>query len=253
MSQAAREMVINDPDKFKLLATEVKKNIIQAGIATVNIMAALTAKEAKKNIKENQPRDNFTPRSVGFTPMKDSKYIAIKEIRSFVGISEKASYMKRQEEGGWHEAKPPAKKLKIETDTAKQNGMPKIHIGKRGKQTVRGKVVNTILYRRGKHQSHKAARVARAAMAHKTGLLMYLGPNNSIFKVNNIEFETVAKGKGRAERAKHRRIKFETKMYVNRKFEKTYTNAKPWLAPACEKVAKDAQKIFNSQMRKIGL
>jgi hypothetical protein len=76
-------------------------------------------------------------------------------------------------------------------------------------------------------------------MAYKTGLLMYLGANNSLFKVTSFE------------RAGDDGIKFNTQMYVNRKYERTYTPAKNFFLPECQKAAQNMQSMFNENMDKI--
>jgi hypothetical protein len=54
-------MFTNDPSKFHLLATQVKLDMIQAGIDTVNVMAAVGRKGAVKNVKESRLKQYAAP------------------------------------------------------------------------------------------------------------------------------------------------------------------------------------------------
>jgi DNA helicase TIP49 (TBP-interacting protein) len=83
------KMFTNDPAKFYLLAEEVKFDLIQAGIATVNVMATVGRKGAVKNVKEKfTNRNTFTARQVQFTPMPQSKYIKISAIHATLGATD---------------------------------------------------------------------------------------------------------------------------------------------------------------------
>jgi hypothetical protein len=48
-------------------------------------------------------------------------------------------------------------------------------------------------------------------------------------------------------------VSFKAEMYINKRYERTYTPAKHFFKSACDEVAKDREKIFNSQMKKLGL
>jgi hypothetical protein len=52
---------------------------------------------------------------------------------------------------------------------------------------------------------------------------------------------------------KNHKVKFETDMVYSFQHKKIRTKSRPWFMPACEKVAKDCQKIFVSEMRKLGM
>jgi predicted RNA-binding protein len=239
MSSIAK-YALDNPNAIKDMCKDIRKAIKTAATKAVNA----TAFEARENLKTyvqenfNNPTGLVTGKALFVTKAAFGHTENLGDIHASVGFSEKVDFMKRQDEGGWHTAKEPAKKLKILTDAAKQNGLPTAHIGKRGKITTRGKVIHTILLKRPKQESHKAARVARAAMAYKTGLLMYLGPNNSMFKVT--AFEKIG----------DEGIRFDTEMYVNRKFEKTYTRARNFFLPECKKALAHIQDLFNENMNK---
>jgi hypothetical protein len=48
-------------------------------------------------------------------------------------------------------------------------------------------------------------------------------------------------------------IAFKLQQVYSFEKDKTITTAKPWFKPACEKVARDTQKIFIGQMKKLGM
>jgi hypothetical protein len=227
---------LENPNALKNLCADVRKAVKTAAARTVND----TAFQARKNLKAyvlenfNNPAGLVTGESLFVTKVPYGHVQNLVDIYASVGFSERVDFMRRQDQGGWKTPKEPAKKLSIFTDAAKE-GLPTIHIGKRGKQTIRGKAIHTILNKPGRSRSHKANRVARAFIAHKTGLLMYLGPNNSLFKVTDFH-------------ATDGEVQFKTKMFINRAFEKTFTPARIFFLPACEKAMAGIQDRFNANM-----
>ena len=272
MSGAIR-MVIDDPAKFHLLTTDMKKQVITAGISTVNIVAAKARKEAIKNLESNfNARNTFTKRQIQYTPMPQVKYISLSEIHSTIGVTEKASYMLRQEEGGEHVPRQ-GSKLAIPTDVARggtfsnpvQRGMMMKDVVTKRKR-VHGESSARLKKYKGKGKdipkgekitthTRKSLLVSRAYIAHKHNLFLPMGSKKerNIFRVTEINFLGVAKGKGRRERERHRNVEFETEQVYNFEHEKTTTPPRPWFYPACEKADKDFEKIFASQMKKEGL
>jgi hypothetical protein len=69
------------------------------------------------------------------------------------------------------------------------------------------------------------------------------GGERNLFRVTS--FKPMGKGS-------ERRVEFDIEEVYNFERQKTITTASPWLAPACEDAGKQAQKIFNSQMKKLG-
>jgi hypothetical protein len=236
-------MVIDDLSKFSLLSRDLKEQIVKAAIATVNVKAAVARKGAISNIKSDFVlRNDFTTRQVQFTPMPLGRY-SLSQIQSTVGVNEKASYMERQEEGGKH---TPSKGTKLAIPTYKARGgsdrNPVAAPWRVGniKKEMR---VHGESKRFSEEKNKKAWTIARAAVAHKRGLLLPLGENKDERNLHlvtdfhksgdNVEFKTI-------------------QLY---KFDKaeTKTESRPFLKPACEKVEKDGQAIFNSQMKKQGM
>jgi hypothetical protein len=241
MVSEATRMVIDDLSKFDILADDMKEQLIKGAIATVNVKAAVARKEAIKNIEIHFiTRNTFTIRQVQFTPMPEGNH-ALSAIQSTIGITEKAPWMARQEEGGEHK---PSKgsTLAIPTDVARGGSatrpvVSQMRVGKIGKRRrVHGKSKRN-------YKSEKARRVSRVAIAYKKRLLLPwggTGDNRNLHAV--VSFK---KNSGKVE--------FETEQVYRFDLRKTKTKSQPWLIPACEKVEKDSQKIFNSQMKKLGM
>jgi hypothetical protein len=247
MSSIAK-YALDNPNAIKDLCKDVRKTIKKAATEAVNAVAFEARENLKTYVRENFNNSDFlvSGHSLFVTKATFGHTENLGDIHAGVGFSDKVDFMRRQDEGGWHTPKAPSKKLSILTDAAKRDGLPTIHIGKRGKQTIWGKAIHTIFSRRGRSESHKANRVARAFMAHKTGLLMYLGPNSSLFRVTDIQFENTKEGQDRT----HRKVEFKTEMFRNRAYEKTFTPARNFFKPECEKAAKHIQDLFNENMDK---
>jgi hypothetical protein len=242
---ASVKMVIRDPSKFGMLATQVKLDMIKAGINTVNIMAAQGRKEAHKNIKKSFiTRNTWTTRQVQFTQMPQSKYVKINAIASKLGATESDAYMQRQEEGGKHK---PSKgsTLAIPTDYARGGSKRRRVISSMyaskitKKRRVHGISVRDYnSFARSKSKAHK---IAKAYVAFKYGLFLPIGDTRgrrNIFVVTSFR-----KNKNAAS--------FKLKQVYRFDKPETTTYPEPWLLPASEKVGRQAQAIFNSQMDKI--
>jgi hypothetical protein len=252
MSSVAR-YALDNPNAIKDMCKDIRRAIKKAATEAVNAVAFEARENLKTYVQDNFNNSDFlvSGHSLFVTKAAFGHTENLGDIHASVGFSDKVDFMRRQDEGGWHTPKEPSKKLRILTDAAKRDGLPTIHIGKRGKQTIRGKAIHTILYRKGRSESHKANRVARAFAAYKTGLLMYLGPNGSQFRVTDIQFEDTRgwKKKDGQDRT-HRKVEFKTEMFINRAYEKTFTPARNFFKPECEKAAKHIQDLFNENMDK---
>ena len=245
MKESVR-MVIDDPSKFGLLATRVKLDMIQAGQATVNIQAAVGRKEAVKNIQGNFiNRNTFTTRQTQFTPSAAGKYTKISAIHSRLGITEKAEYMARQETGGKHKPAQ-GQTLAIPTDYARggskrqkvASSMRVSRLGKRRRVRSPTKRDYAFWFR-----SEKARKVARAYMAFKKGLFIPIGGADN--RRNLFVVTKFVKNK--------RKVAFKLKQVYRFDKSETTTTPEPWLLTASEKVGRQAQAIFNAQMKKLGL
>ena len=235
MPSTAVRLVIDDPENFHLLTTDMKEQIIAGAIATVNIQAALTRKNAVKIVQDDFViRNNFTTSQIQFTQMPKTRFISLANVTSRVGVTEKADYMARQESGG--PRRPVGgKRLAIPTDMARggNRGSPVL----KNHYLIKLKKVDGGGYATEGH-SFRAWLVRKAAVAAKHGLVMR--HNDKLFKVTN--FQKVGG-----------RVTFKMNQLYGLDKEETITPARPWLWPASEKPAQDVENIFISQMKKLGM
>jgi len=235
MANTAVRLVIDDPENFHLLTTDMKEMIIAGAIATVNVQAALTRKNAVQIIQDNFTlRNNFTKSQIQFEQMPKSRFISLDKIASRVGVTEKADYMARQETGGVRRAAG-GNNLAIPTNRARggNKGSPVL----KNHYLIRLKKVDGGGYS-AEGYSYRAWLVRKAAVAAKHGLVMR--HNNKLFTVQNFE-----KSGGR--------VSFKMNQLYGLDKEETVTPENPWLRPASEKPAQDVESIFISQMKKLGM
>jgi hypothetical protein len=223
MPSTATRLVIDDPENFHLLTTDMKEQIIQGGIATVNVQAALTRKNAVKNVQSDFTlRNNFTTSQIQFEQMEKVRFISLSNIESRVGITEKAAYMARQETGGVHKAN--GKRLAIPTNIARG--------GNKGSPVLKSKYLSRL--KRAKGDTF----LQRAAVAAKTGGVVAY--NEKLFNITNFE-------------RRGGKVVFKMNMIYGLGYKETTTPAMPWLLPAAEQPAKDCENIFILQMKKLGM
>ena len=237
MSESVK-MVISDPAKFGLLATQVKLDLIQAALATVNIMAARGRKEAIKNMESQFIiRNNFTPRQVQFTPMPESKYVKLSAIHSTLGVTTKASYMERQEKGG--ERKPESgSRLSIPMDTARGGNRRSPVAKKNYLKSLKKKIVYANFhYGKSNDQRSPGTKLVAAAYvaAKKRKLLRY---SAGLFEVTQFSKNGYS-------------VSFDLDMMYLFDKQKTFTPENKWLLPASEKMAAQVISIFSAQMKKL--
>jgi hypothetical protein len=242
-------MVIDDLSKFHLLSDDMKKQMTKGARNTVNIMAAKARKEIIKQVPQNlHDRYGFVAKQARFTPMAEG-FHPIDEIKATVGFTPRADFMERQEEGGEHKAKKVS--LRIYTDAAREGEVRpgKVQRGYGYKKNTRHMIIRylhtkgkkkgtTIQYGKNKAQ----ASIIKTYYAFKSGLLMWgEGNDRALYKV--VKFKN-RKGGG---------FEAESKMIINFRHSRTYTKGKHFFQPACEKAAKDGQRIFISEMAKLGM
>jgi hypothetical protein len=233
MGTAVR-LVIQDPENFHILTTDMKEQLIKGGIATVNVMAAVGRRKAQENIRRGFTlRNNFTLRQVQFTPMPQGRY-ALSAIHSVLGITEKADYMARQESGGLHTPKQ-GSKLAIPTNKARG--------GNRGSPVSQRMKLAGVkkLKVRGNSQAatgtHKSRAVARAYVAFRENKIVQYG--------GNLHFVDSFRSADS--------VSFRLRQVYSFDYSTTMTQPQPWLLPASNEVARDVEKIFISQMKKLGM
>jgi hypothetical protein len=230
------KFVLENPDAVKDMAKDIRRWIKKSCTEAVNE----TAFEARKNLvnrvkNEFYIRNDFltSPKSLFVTKAPFGNVDNIKDIQASVGFSEEASFMVRQDEGGYHEAEK-GKRLRIYTDRARE-GETKAGRVKRLAHYTKNKQKTAVIPYFKKGTSHKSLQVRRAAIAYKSGLLMYFG--KSLYQVTSFE-----KGGGN--------VHFEKHMIINREYERTKTPAKNFFMPECHEAAKDIQKRFIDAMER---
>jgi hypothetical protein len=234
MGTAVR-LVIQDPENFHILTTDMKEQIIKGGIATVNVMAAVGRRKAQENMRRSFTlRNNFTLRQVQFTPMPQGRF-SLSAIHSVLGITEKADYMARQESGGLHTPKQ-GSKLAIPTNKARggNRGSPvkqRMKLAGVKKQKVRGDGAAA-------SGTHKSRAIARAYVAFRENKIIQYG--------GNLHFVDSFRASGGA-------VSFRLRQVYSFDYSTTTTQPQPWLLPASNEVARDVEKIFISQMKKLGM
>lgn len=229
-----RKMKVKLVSSFAAAIADSKKSILKASKNTVNIVAAIARKNAIKNIQDNFTlRNNFTVNSVRFTQCPPGA-ARLQDIKSQVGITERAGYMERQEKGGAKTAG--SKNLVIPTTKARggSNASPV-----RKKFNYASISANMVKGGTGKFKSHKARFVARAFVAAKTGKFVRL--NDEILRVTNFR-----KVKGPPSHAR-----FKLTAILNLRHKSTITPKKEWLQPAATAAASEMQSIYNSEMAKL--
>lgn len=214
-----------DVKSFDELEKSVQKKFIQAGVNTVNIVAATARSNAQKEIqKKFTLRNAFTLKGVQFTQCRRS-VSSLSDIKSVVGIDEKRGYMARQETGG-EKKSPSGKNLIIPNTNARKSGKASPVAAR-----YRYSSVMTNFYKRSS-KSKMALAVAAFNAAKNKGFIRI---NNGIFQVTKFM------------KKKDNRM-FVAKPVLNLKHKSTYTPKSEWLEPASDFAARLMQKIFNEQM-----
>jgi hypothetical protein len=249
MPSTAVRLVIDDPENFHLLTTDMKEMIIQGAIATVNIQAALTRRNAVNMVKDNFTlRNNFTTSQIQFEQMEKRRFISLENITSRVGITEKADYMARQETGGERVTKN-GTNLAIPTTAGARGGnkgspvLKNLYLNKLKNKTVYANLHYSDINSQ-KHGSASGNLVAAAYIASRENKMLRYG--KGLFIVRNFV-------KTRATNPANDRVRFKMDLIYNFQHRTTFTPENKWLWPASEQPAKDVENIFISQMKKLGM
>ncbi len=206
---------------------DANKRVLRACIDTVNTQAGMTRKNAIQNIQSNfTNRNKFTANSVRFTQCPKSVK-RLEDVASYVGITERAGYMERQEKGGQH-INTSGNQLAIPTAFAR---------GGTNKKTVKqGYRLNRIQTVKGPFAhagSKKSETVARAFVSkNEKKVIRY---DDKLFQVTSFK-------------KKGDNIQFQMKEVYTFKYKSTTTQPKPWLEPATIVPRQQGQGIFNSKM-----
>lgn len=238
--------VLDNPDSVKDMVKDIRRSIKKAASDTMNWVAF----EARINIVDKAKqsmiiRNDFlhSTRVLQVKKVPFGHTESLKDISSSVGFTEDADFMRRQDEGGFHEAggrsggfKSAARdsRLWIFTDKAREGGVKTGKVKRLAHYQKNKQRAITIPHVQGKN-SRAALRVRMAAIAYKSGLLMYF--RHSLYQVTSFE----KKGDS---------VHFEKQMIINREYERTYTPAKNFFFPACQEAVKDMQRYFNEEMER---
>lgn len=212
------------------VTADIHRRFIKAGVNTVNIVAATARNNAVKNVQNSFTlRNSFTAKQIQFTKCGQNVR-SLNQIKSETGVTEKAAYMERQEQGGTR--KNANGNLVIPTTNARGGSNAKTVRRSYYYSNIRPRIVHGST----NFKSKKAAHVARAFVAAKNH--GFIRMNNSIFKVSGF-------------RKSGGNVSFKSTHILNLKYESTYTPKKAWLEPASDYAAQMMQEIFNQQMDKL--
>jgi len=230
MGSVAR-YALDNPDSIKDMAKDIRQWIKKAASDTLNEVAL----QARQNVIEKAKQSMiirsdflYSPRVLQVKKVPFGHTESLKDISSGLGFTENADFMRRQDEGGVHEGKP----LRIFTDAAREGGVKTGKV-RRLAHYQKNKIKTMVIPFIQKGASRASRQVRRAAVAYKSGLLMYFG--KSLYQITSFE-------------KKGDNVHFEKQMIINREYERTLTPAKNFFLPACQEAAKDIQKLFNENM-----
>lgn len=229
-----------DDKKLKTGFVNIEKANQIATARTLSTIAALVRKNAIKNI-----RDDFILRNTFVTGVgekgkggsiiyKQAKTTdMIQNMQSSVCLLKRANFMKLHEEGGIKKSKR-GNLLSIAQLAARSGSKRKLinrnlYLSEINKNRVKGKLNKN-------YRSKKAQTVARAYVAYRDK--KFLTYDRNIYKITSF-----TKSKNR--------IHFKKKHIYNLSQRHARIKRKAWMKPAIEKPIKDAQNIYNSQIKKL--
>lgn len=227
-------LIILDFDSKKLQRgfADIQKANVIATRNTLNVMAALTRRNAIKNLNDDFiNRNNFTRRQIQFRKAQGEK---IGSLFSRAGATERAPYMELQEKGGINKPKK-GSKLAIATNRARGGSKSKLIARQNYQRKVKQKKVKGKFSKNFK--SKKARNVARAFVAKREQ--KFLKISSGIYSVTS--FNKISKN----------RVKYKKNMIYNTKESSVKIKKTPWLEPAYKKPVQDGQVIYNSQINKL--
>ena len=253
MSSVSR-MVIDDLSKFPLLSSDMQKLVIRGAYNAVSVMAGKARKDALANTQRNFTlRNDFSKRNILYTVSKFDPNISLEEIEARVGATKRAPWMERLEKGGVQKPKN-GNTLAIPTDAAR--GGDRARLVKKEfrvgdmldvNRRVNGPIKPPFGNAKKTWRSKKARNLARIFVAVKEKKFIPLGGNGDNRNLHAVvSFQATGTGRSRS-------VKYETEQIYKFDLPETITRGRPWLVPAAEKVSRDVQKIFISQMKKLGM
>jgi len=229
MSRVAK-YVLNNPGALRQFSKDVKRDLVSAAARTLNQVAyQARGRVVEAERREFTLRNTYTERQTQYTK---TKYNGddLRNLRASVGITEKAGYMALQEQGGYRTPSAKTDHLAIATDAARR-GSPANPVARKY-YFSKNKIVRGAM---SKKRSHKANRVAAAAVAYRTGKLMQLD-NNNIVEVTAFR---------RGDETGHI---FDTRLIYTGKYKKTRVGKRKFFVESAQVPLEDIQEIFNRIM-----
>jgi len=201
---------------------DMKKKMVSAGKNTVNIVAAVARKNAIAKIESDFTlRNRFTVNSVRFTQCP-ANVRNLSDVKSSVGILDRAEYMARQETGG-EKKSPTGSNLIIPNTKARRGG------------TNRGLVSRAFQY--GKIKSGFVKRKSPTKQDLMSAAFE-ASKNKGFIRINDTIFKVKRFNPRKDNRA------FVATPILNMKFKSTTTPKKEWLAPSAFAAADMIPAIF---------
>lgn len=218
-----------DEKKLKFGFADITKASEIATKNTLNTVAFLSRKNAIKNINKNFTiRNTFTQRQIQVEKVKENA--SLENMWSSVGATEKADYMRLQEEGG--------------TKEGKNGNILMAQIEARGgdlknlvsKAMYYKKIKKNIINFSNRKGSRKANLIATAYAANK---------NNKFIKYKDNIYQITSFTKSGD------KVSFTKKHIYNVSQKTARIKESKWLEPALQKPVADFQNIFNSNIKKM--
>lgn len=198
---------------------------------TLNIVAAISRRNYINNVKKNMIlRNTFTTRQIRYTKTETE---IISQMESRVGATEKASYLRLHEESGRRKPKR-GSALAIPQRFARGGSFRRpvsrsYYLRKLRSKKIKGKF-------KKQFRSRRAMAVARAYVAHR---------EKKVFRYSENIFTVFSFHKTRS------KIKFKKRHLYNVSQRSAYIKQRKMLLLAIEQPIRDAQNIYNSQMKKL--
>lgn len=204
---------------------------------TLTIQAALTRKNAIKNIKDNMVlRNTWTIRNIQFDKAQETS-VTSQAFRAVAraGATKRAPYMALQETGGQKKAKSGGTKIAIAQKAARGGSSRGVVQSQfRLRKMSQGKRVTGNTSRN--YTSRKARNVARMAVAFRTKKI--IRKDKKFFQVTSF-------------RASGGRVKARMQLLYTLEHDPVRVKPKPWLLPATRKPVIDGPAIYKSQLKKL--
>ena len=220
-----------DDKKLQQGFVNIKKAQRIATAKTLNTIAFLSRKNAIKNIQDEYIlRNNYTINNIKVTPHTDMRY-AIRNMKSIMGATDKISYMRLHEEGGYKKPKR-GSSLAI-AQLAARGGSKRRLVSK----NVYLKKIQKSLVKWPKHAGSKKSKlIAMAYVAFETKKFI-------IYKKNIYKITSFNKSR--------RSISFKKKHIYNISQRHAKIKSNKWMWPAIQKPIQDSQNIYNWQISRL--